>query len=652
MKYDHLFSPIQIRGLTLNNRVMMSGMVTKLAKDRYVTQELIDYHAARAKGGLGLNFIEATSVHQPSSPHLFLSIGSDEYIPGLKRLTDAIHAAGGKAGIQLWQGGLVASMLDPAAECVIPNEVKMQVTVLADADSGDLVFPAATVEKIHEVVAAFGDAARRAVEAGFDCVEIHAAHGYSNHVFLSPAFNQREDEYGGSLENRARYTLECIESIRRNIPAGMPVFMRVVARDDMVENGLTLEDIIAFCKMAKEKGVDAINVSRGNAFTSGMLESPPMDIPRGFNVENAAKIREGTGMITIAVGRINDPAQAEAIIAGNKADMVVMGRAHIADPEFCNKAMSGREEDIVRCCGCNQGCNDIVGTLEPRHITCIMNPAIGREKDFEFVPTDTPKKVLIIGGGIAGIEAAIILMERGHHVILLEASDHLGGQFLLAGEAPRKEEIKAAIIPRGAYAKKLGADIRLSTPFRAELMEEIQPDEVIIATGASPIIPNIPGAHDHNVTRFNDVLSGKVFPTGKVAVLGGGLVGIEVAEYLHERGSEVTIIEMQEEVGRDLGPMRKAAVMDIINKSDMKIWTGTTCLEIKNGTITVDKEGTEEVLPFDAVVLAAGSKSVVNDEVIQLCTVKRIPHHVIGDAKAVRNALDATAEAADLALSI
>ena len=191
----------------------------------------------------------------------------------------------------------------------------------------------------------------------------------STHVFLSPAANQRTDEYGGSFENRARYPLECIEAVRKNIPENMPLFIRVVAQDDLVENGLTRDDIIRFCNMAKEKGVDAVNVSRGNSFTSGHLESVPVDYPRGFNVENAAEIKKGTDMITIAVGRINDPKQAETIIAEGKADMVVMGRAHIADPQFCNKAMAGNDEAIVRCVGCNQGCNDIVATLEKRHIT-------------------------------------------------------------------------------------------------------------------------------------------------------------------------------------------------------------------------------------------------------------------------------------------
>jgi len=650
--YEHLFSPIEIRGLELKNRVMIPGMVTKLSKDRYVTQELIDYHAARARGGLGLNFIEATSVHQPSASSLFLSIGSEEYVPGLKKLTDAIHAAGGKAGLQLWQGGLVASMLDPTAEAIIPSEVKMQVTVLADADAGNLVFPAAAVEKIHEVVAAFGQAAERAVRAGFDCVEIHVAHGYSTHVFLSPAFNQRTDEYGGSFENRARFTLECIEAIRRNIPKEMPLFMRVVAQDDYVENGLTVDDIIRFCNMAKGKGVDAVNVSRGNSFTAGMLESPPVDIPRGFNVDNAAKIKAGTGMVTIAVGRINDPDQAEEIIATNKADMVVMGRAHIADPEFCNKAMSGHPEDIVRCCGCNQGCNDIVATLEPRHITCLMNPAMGREREFAFTKTASPQKILIVGGGMAGLEASTILRAKGHHVTLIEASDHLGGQFLMAGAAPRKEEFAAGVNSRAGQARRAGVDIRLSTELTAGLLDSVKPDRVIIAVGAKPIVPNIPGVDGDQVYLFADVLNGNAKPSGRIAVLGGGLVGIETAEYLNERGCDVTIVEMMDEIAKDMGPMRKVVVMDILGKSGIQIMTGTKCLDIKPGAITVDKGGVTEDLPFDSVVLAVGSRPADFSEIAALCEKRGIPYSVAGDAKRVRKAIDAVAEAADIALSI
>jgi 2,4-dienoyl-CoA reductase-like NADH-dependent reductase (Old Yellow Enzyme family) len=322
-----------------------------------------------------------------------LAISEDQYIPMLKKLTDAVHAAGAKAGLQLWQGGLAVAS-DPQAQLVCPDPLPVPGT--------EYTLPAATPEVLEQVARAFGAAAGRAAQAGFDCVEFHCGHNYSPHTFLSGAFNHRTDAYGGSLENRARYPLACIRAIRASIPTDMPIFMRVDAHDDYMENGLTIEEVIALCKMAGEAGVDVLDVSRGN-FSSAAIqyEVPPVDLPRGFNVENAACIRRETGMLTVAVGRINDPALAEDILAKDKADLVVIGCGQLADAEFCNKAREGREAEIVRCVGCNQGCYD--GFVDPAcpHITCLCNPTLGREAEFALVPTDQPKKVLIAGGGMA-----------------------------------------------------------------------------------------------------------------------------------------------------------------------------------------------------------------------------------------------------------
>lgn len=383
MIFHNVFSPIQIRGMKLKNRVVFPAMGTKMpGNDRYVTQQLIDYHVARAFGGNGLNFTEVCGVYGPSTPKSFLGIYDDQYIPGLKNLTDAIHEAGGKAGVQLWQGGFAVASYQKEG-IILPSDRQI--------NSTDEVIPGASKETINEVIKAFGAAAKRAVEAGFDCIEFHAGHNYMPHAFLSPAFNKRTDEYGGSLENRARFSIECIKEIRNNIPEDMPLFMRVVAQDDYLENGLTIEDIIEFCKLAKVAGVDVLNVSRGN-FSSAAIkyEVPPVDLPKGFNVANAERIKRETGMITIAVGRINDPAQADEIIGSGKADMVVIGRGQLADPEFCNKALAGNVEDIIKCVGCNQGCYDGFVSPDVPHITCLRNPALCRESEYALVKTTQP----------------------------------------------------------------------------------------------------------------------------------------------------------------------------------------------------------------------------------------------------------------------
>ena len=645
MAFENLFSPIKIRGLELKNRVVFPAMGTKMAtEDGYVTKQLIDYHAARALGGSGLNFTEVCGVHGPSNPVKFLAIHEDKYIPGLKALTDAIHAAGGKAGVQLWQGGMAAATYQQEG-IIIPSDIKVP--------GSDHVIPGASIETIKEVVQSFGKAARRAVEAGFDCLEFHAGHNYSPHAFLSPAFNKRTDEYGGSLENRARYLLECIRAIRENIPEDMPLFMRIVAHDDYLEDGLTIEEMIKFCNMAKDAGVDVLNVSRGN-FSSAAIkyEVPPVDLPRGFNVSNAERIKKETGMLTIAVGRINDPKQADEIIATGKADMVVIGRGQLADPEFCNKAKEGRVDDIIRCVGCNQGCFDGFVSPDMPHITCLRNPALGREDEYSIVKTDNPKKVLIAGGGVAGLESALTLKRRGHNPILCEASDSLGGQFKLAGIAPRKGELKDAAIAMGEMVKRENIEIRLSTPVTPEIINEINPDEVIIAIGAEPIKPNIPGIDLPHVTNSHDILAGHSSAKGNIVVIGGGLVGLEVAEYLADENNSITVVEMLDEVAKDLGQLRKICVMESIYGAGIKTITNAKCVEIKENAVVVEKDNKLEEIPCDSVVIAVGARSRVSDELSTYCKENNIPFHIIGDDVRARRALNAIAEAAEVARAI
>ena len=392
--FEHLFAPIKIRDMELKNRIILPAMGTRMAAENgAVTDKLIAYHAARAKGGCALNIVEVAAVHTPSAPAHFVSISEDYLIEGHKKLTDAIHENGGKAGIQLWQGSIAACM-DP----------KAQMLVVSDMNFGAYMIKAITKEQIQEVIACYGKAAARAVEAGYDCLEFHLAHNYLPHSFLSAGFNHREDEYGGSFENRCRFPLEVIDEIRKNMPEGMPLFIRIDAQDDMLENGLTIEDVIRFCKIAKEHGVDVLDVSRGNIITAAsMYEVPPIDVPNGFNIDNAARIRKETGMLTVGVGRINTAALAEEIISQDKVDMVVMGRAQLADPEFANKAHEGRIGDIVHCVGCNQGCYDGFTDVANRpHITCMRNPMIGHESEYDLSKTETPKKVWVVGGGVAG----------------------------------------------------------------------------------------------------------------------------------------------------------------------------------------------------------------------------------------------------------
>lgn len=641
--FEKLFTPIKIRGMELKHRIVMPAMGTKFSgQASYVTPTHINYHVERVKGGSALNIVEVCSVHTPSAPRGFLSISEDEYIPGLKELTDAIHAEGGKAGLQLWQGSLA-----------VGSDQTAQILMACDTPfSEEITLPGATIEEIKEVVTCFGKAAARAVEAGFDCVEFHCAHNYLPHSFLSGGINFRTDEYGGSFENRAKFPLECIRAIRENIPEDMPLFMRIDAHDDYLEGGLTIEEVIEFCKLAGEAGVDVLDVSRGNIISAATkYEVPPIDIPRGFNIDNAARIRKETGMLTIGVGRINTAELAEQILEEDKVDMVVMGRAQLADSQFCNKAKAGNVEDIDYCVGCDQGCLDGFADENCPQITCLRNPAVGREAECKITRTEKPETVLIAGGGIAGLEAAIILRQRGHKAIICEASDKVGGQFLTAGEAPRKAEMKEAVIAMGKKAERLGADIRLNTPVTKELIAEIKPHTVFNAIGAEPLIPGIPGADLACVVNSHDVLNGKVKVSGNVVVIGGGMVGMEVAEYLAERGCKVTDLEMMKEYCADMGMARKACVMESIALAGIEAVTEVTVTAIKEGKVVGQKDGAEVEYPCDYAVMAIGSRARCGKEIEEGARAIGAGYMVIGDAAMARRALNAVREAFDAALT-
>lgn len=630
--FEHLLSPIKIRGLELKNRIILPAMGTRMASERgEITDRLIAYHAARAKGGCGLNIVEVAAVHRPSSPAHFVWICEDSLIEGHKRLTDAIHENGGKAGIQLWQGGLAVSM-DPSAQILLPSDMNL----------GQYTIPGITLEQIKEVVFCYGQAARRAVEAGYDCIEFHLAHNYLPHSFLSGGLNHRTDEYGGNFENRCRFPLEVIDAIRNNIPEDMPLFIRIDAHDDFLEKGLTIEEVIDFCNIAKNHGVDVLDVSRGNILTAATIyEVPPIDVPQGFNIENASRIRKETNMLTIGVGRINHEDFAEKLLAEDKVDMVVMGRAQLADPELVNKLKEGRTQDIIHCIGCDQGCYDgFTDVVNREFITCMRNPNIGHEAEHTFTKTENSKHVWIVGGGVGGMEAAKVLKELGHEPEIFEASDHLGGQFIIAGKAPGKKEMEDATIEMAKQTERI-CKIHLNTKVTPEMIEEKKPDHVIIATGALPIALRLDGEDQIHHVQANDVLMGKEKLSGYIAIIGGGLVGLEVADYLATQGCKVTVLEMKDKIGADLGSLRQIAVMMKMNQLKVELKPSSKVNSLSKEGVVLESGQT---IPCEHVVYAVGSKSVDNSELCSMMDKLSIPYQIIGDAKAARRALNAIEE--------
>lgn len=630
--FEHLLSPIKIRGLELKNRIILPAMGTRMASEKgEITDRLIAYHAARAKGGCGLNIVEVAAVHRPSSPAHFVWICEDSLIEGHKKLTDAIHENGGKAGIQLWQGGLAVSM-DPSAQILLPSDMNL----------GQYTIPGITLEQIKEVVFCYGQAARRAVEAGYDCIEFHLAHNYLPHSFLSGGLNHRTDEYGGNFENRCRFPLEVIDAIRNNIPEDMPLFIRIDAHDDFLEKGLTIEEVIDFCNIAKNHGVDVLDVSRGNILTAATIyEVPPIDVPQGFNIENASRIRKETNMLTIGVGRINHEDFAEKLLAEDKVDMVVMGRAQLADPELVNKLKEGRTQDIIHCIGCDQGCYDgFTDVVNREFITCMRNPNIGHEAEHTFTKTENPKHVWIVGGGVGGMEAAKVLKELGHEPEIFEAGDHLGGQFIIAGKAPGKKEMEDAAIEMAKQTERI-CKIHLNTKVTPEMIEEKKPDHVIIATGALPIALRLDGEDQIHHVQANDVLMGKEKLSGYIAIIGGGLVGLEAADYLATQGCKVTVLEMKDKIGADLGSLRQIAVMMKMNQLKVELKPSSKVNSLSKEGVVLESGQT---IPCEHVVYAVGSKSVDNSELCSMMDKLSIPYQIIGDAKAARRALNAIEE--------
>ena len=644
MKFNNLFTSCDIRGLHLKNRIILPAMGTRMAGEKgEITPRLIAYHKARAKGGCALNIVEVAAVHTPSAPAHFVSISEDSYIEGHKKLTDAIHEAGGKAGVQLWQGSIAVGM-DPKAKMFVVNDLNL----------GQYTLPAITIEEIKEVVEAYGKGAKRAALAGYDCVEFHCAHNYLPHSFLSGGLNHRTDEYGGSFENRCRFPLECIREIRKNIPEDMPLFMRIDAQDDCLPNGLSIDEVVAFCKLAQKEGVDVLDVSRGNIITPATVyEVPPLDIPRGFNVSNAEKIRKETGMLTIAVGRINTPEQAEEIIANEQADFVVVGRGQLADPEFCLKAEEGRSQDIVNCVGCNQGCYDgFCDVVNRPFITCLRNPMIGHEEEWTIEPTKDPKRVAIIGGGMAGLEAAKVLKERGHLPEIFEASNQLGGQFITAGKAPGKQEMEVAADNFGKQVEAMGVPVHYETKVDVALLEKETFDQVIVAAGAEPIKITLPGQEKKHIVDSHSLLNGTEDVEGSVCVIGGGLVGLEVADYLAGKGHEVHVVEMQDEAGKDLGNLRKICVNGKLKQLHVDILCNSKCVAITNDGVQIENNGETKVVACDSVVMAIGARSRDTSDIQAYCENHQIPVYVIGDAKKARRALNAVEEAFEVARTL
>lgn len=638
-QYPRLFSPIAIHTMTLKNRVVMPPMCTAYATiGGAVTDRLINYYTARARGGVGLIDVEFAYVHPAGKvfDHM-LGIYDDKLIPGLKRLTDSIHQGGAKIVIQIAHGGRrVHSDITgytPVAPSAIPR--------LNGETPREL-----SLGEIEELIQDFILSARRAKKAGFDGVMIHMAHGYLLQQFLSPFSNTRKDRYGGDLEGRSRFPLEILKGLRKELGDDYPLTCRLCG-DEFVKGGLDLSQSILLAKILEANGVNAIEVSAGTHETGYVITAPPF-YPMGFLSPLSEAIRKEVRIPVGAVGRIHTPELAERLLQEGKADLIAVGRGLIADPEWPKKAQEGRPDTIRPCISCNQGCSDRM--YFQQDISCTVNPSVGREATFPVEPARKKKKVLILGGGPAGLEAGLIAATRGHEVHLYEKEKELGGQLNIASVPPTKEEIKKF---KEFLLREVGRlPIRvMHGELDGKTLNALSPDLMVVAVGGRPLKIEGPGFENEKVISAWDVLSRKKEAGRRAVIIGGGQVGLETAHFLLEEGKEITVLEMLKRVGQDMSPRTRRMVLEALVQNGAEILTEAKALSVENGDVVFNRAGVvDRIKGVDSIVVAVGTAP---QEVGNLDLGRSgVPIRWIGDVSVPRKLFDAIHEGYNVAIEI
>lgn len=659
-----LFSPTQIGTLQLRNRLVMTPMHLGYSSKGEVNDQLVEFYRARARGGVGLIVVGGCGIDRIGNAFGMTQLDDDRFIPGLRRLVDAVHAEGAKIVPQLYQAGRYAHSALTGQPSVAPSPIPSRLTGQTPVEL--------TEEKIVEIIASFTNAAKRAQTAGFDGVEILASAGYLISQFLSPLTNQRTDRYGGDLQARMTFGLEVVEAVRVAVGQDYPIIVRV-AGNDFMPGSHTNTESRAFCQALEKAGVNAINV------TGGWHETPvpqlTMNVPPGAYAYLAHGIKQAVSIPVIACNRINTPGLAEEILQDGKADFIGMARPLLADPELPNKAMSGHSERIRPCIGCNQGCLDYVFRMKP--VSCLVNAEAGQEA--VLVPSshsEITHNILVIGAGAAGMEFARVSTGRGHKVTIWEENQRSGGQLTLAAAPPGRKDFLYFGTYLANACLELGVTIQYNVKATPEnilsAVEEGKFDRVVIATGARPITPSIPLEEGVEVLQAWDVLAGRSRPGENVVIVGGGAVGVETALYLAESGildnetlrflmlqhaetekelyrlltqgsKKITVLEMAKGIGRDIGPSTRWSMLADLKRYKVNCIDETKVLEVRSDGVLVENAGSQKVIPADTVILAVGSRS--NNELYLALQGKIESLSIIGDAAKPRKVLDAIHDA-------
>lgn len=640
--FKTLFQPGNIGKLSLKNRLIMPAMGTQLPDAQgKVTQRFLDYYRARAAGGVGLIIPQFAAVSSDATMPFNVPIYDDSWVSEWKKVVDAVHAFDARIGIQLMHIGMIYLYAG-----FVPEGLTVKVPSMMPWLRDDMPYHEVTEEDIERYIQDFGEAARRAKEAGADLVELHACHGCLVSTFMSPITNRRTDQYGGSIENRARFARRVVERMRQEVGPEFPISVRINADDD-IEGGVSLDEVIQQAVILEDAGADAISVSGGLEYWS-TLSIPCYPYPEGPMVPLAEKVKKAVKVPVIVAGKINAELAVRVLEEG-KADFIAMGRPLLADPDLPNKVRQGRPDQVRRCIYCN---NCLKDDPQAGPGACSVNPFLNREARYPLPAAERPKRVMVVGGGLAGMQTAMFLAERGHQVSLYERSERLGGQWNVASATPGKERYATFVDYLKGRLDERGVTVTLGTEVNREKVLEVKPDVVVVATGASPVVLNVPGATGKNVVQGHDVLEGKVPVKGRAVVVGGRFIGMEVAIWLAEQGKEVSLVT-RAGLGEDGIRLEKLTFKTLAGKLvDLRVplYLHSKVLEITDNAVVVSLGDGVFSIPADTVILAVGMRP--ENRLAQELEGAAPEVYTVGDCVRPRDAAEVAYQASSLAAKI
>ena len=640
-QFKHLFTPLRVGSFTVRNRIVSTAHGTGMADNGLPSQRHLNYWASKAKGGIGLIITEGDPVHPSDSAWPgCIQLWRDDIIEPFRRIAEAVHQHGGRIVGQMSHLGCSGSGALTGRPAWSASAIRNPSTLETSHEM--------TLEEIREMVQAYASAARRLREAGLDGVEVHAAHGYLVEQFMSPLFNHREDEYGGSEERRLRFPQEVIAAVRKAVGSDCTVGIRI-SGDEFDEDGLNLEHMQGVVGRLTAAGeLDYVNVTFKGP--SGAVIAP-MYVPPGQFVYLAAGIKQVTDLPVICIERINNPVLAEAILERNEADLVGMTRANICDPELPNKTREGRLDEIHYCIAINEGCSGRLGKGAP--ITCALNPSVGQEAETQITPASVKKRVMVVGGGIAGMEAARVAAARGHQVSLYERETQLGGQLQIAAKAPGRSDMAEPVRYYTRQFELLAVPVLLGVAVDEALVRKENPDAVIVATGSLPALPPIEGIKEGNAAGVNvvlarDVLGGTAEVAGEkivVFAMDQDMEGLTTADFLAERGKQVEILIPGPTVAAKLEGLTGTMLMTRLAGNNVKLNIMTGVKAVRDGAVIAFDPLSNRQWQLEGVrtlVISAGS--LANDTLSKALRGQVKEIHIVGDSALPRRVLDATTD--------